>query len=140
MYRLDGQVCISRVRVQLVNMPTRFSVNEDGELSIDEFVKGCLEDGELMMFTVRYLPLQWYLPDFKRNLNISIYLWFHFFFENSLQKRQRYFIRSNVWSICKTFSILFICPLNFLFPVHTIYQNWLNHTKSRYWINRSCKF
>ena len=42
-------------------------MNEDGELSIDEFVKGCLEDGELMMFTVRYLPLQWYLPVFKRN-------------------------------------------------------------------------
>ena len=41
-------------------------VNEDGELSIDEFVKGCLEDGELMMFTVRYLPLQWYFIVFKK--------------------------------------------------------------------------
>ena len=70
-------------------------VNEDGELSIDEFVKGCLEDGELMMFTVRYLPLQWYLTVFKRNFNTPIYLLFHFF-ENLLQKRQRYFIRSNV--------------------------------------------
>ena len=50
-------------------------MNEDGELSIDEFVKGCLEDGELMMFTVRYLPLQWYLPVFKKKflyLNLSI--------------------------------------------------------------------
>ena len=66
-------------------------MNEDGELSIDEFVKGCLEDGELMMFTVRYLPLQWYLTVFKRNFNTPIYLLFHFF-ENLLQKRQRYFI------------------------------------------------
>ena len=46
-------------------------MNEDGELSIDEFVKGCLEDGELMMFTVRYLPLQWYLPVLKRNFYTS---------------------------------------------------------------------
>ena len=61
-------------------------MNEDGELSIDEFVKGCLEDGELMMFTVRYLPLQWYLPVFKRNLDISIYLLFHFFLKICFKK------------------------------------------------------